>query len=157
MSNGMSILRFVMSRVQAFWQDMQIFACFYFTRSTTLLLIDRKKLGDNQRRRCNSSASEKDATAAAYRCKTCSQTLTTHRVLKKHLLHKHLYKEFRKWLYENIQVDAGGKCGVENCKQKEGLQGCRAGAGAKRLRLLDFLRSQSRSRHPGAVSAPRAV
>ena len=139
---------------------MQIFACFYFTRSTTLLLIDRKKLGDNQRRRSNSSgASAQDATTAAYRCKTCSQTLTTHRVLKKHLLHKHLYKEFRKWLYENIQVDAGGKCGVENCKQKEGLQGCRAGAGAKRLRLLDFLRSQSRSRsrHLRALSAPRAV
>ena len=36
-------------------------------------------------------------------------------------------------------------------------QGCRAGVGAKRLRLLEFFRSQSWSRHPGAVSAPRAV
>ena len=40
-------------------------------------------------------------------------------------------------------------------KIKTKIQGCRAGA--KRLRLLGFSRSQSRSRHLRAVSAPRAV
>eukprot|EP00088_Acartia_fossae_P033758 TRINITY_DN3459_c0_g1_i13.p1 TRINITY_DN3459_c0_g1~~TRINITY_DN3459_c0_g1_i13.p1 ORF type:complete len:475 (-),score=66.91 TRINITY_DN3459_c0_g1_i13:395-1819(-) len=79
--------------------------------------------GSSQRRRSNSSASERDTNGGgekkSYKCKSCNQTLTTHTVLKKHLIHKHLYKEFKQWLYDNIQVDVSGKCGVESCKQKD--------------------------------------
>ena len=42
--------------------------------------------------------------------------------------------------------------GKSNIMKK--YQGCRAGVGAKRLRLLDYFRK--RSRHPEAVLAPRA-